>query len=248
MCGRYASARKKHELLEEFQVELDSDPDKELNADFNVAPTKNVYAVLSRVPHEAERAVRQLRVVKWGLVPAWAKDPSIGSRLINARAETLAEKPSFRQAFAKRRCLLPADGYFEWMPVEGEKKKKQPYFIHPEDGGVLAMAGLYEFWKDPSRDDDDPLKWLVTCTVITTDAEDELGRIHDRMPMMIERERWAEWLDPKLTDTAQASGLLVPAEAGRLTAYPVSTDVNNVRNNGPDLIEPLPEGEETALF
>ncbi|SEM84673.1 Putative SOS response-associated peptidase YedK [Nonomuraea pusilla] len=247
MCGRYASARKKHELLEEFQVEQDGDPDKELGADYNVAPTKNVYAVLSRVPDGAARAVRQLRVVRWGLVPAWAKDPSIGSRLINARIETVAEKPSYRQAFARRRCLLPADGYFEWMPVDGDKKKKQPYFIHPADGGVLAMAGLYEFWKDRSRDDDDPLKWLVTCTVITTDAEDGLGRIHDRMPMMIEKERWEEWLDPALTDTAQASRLLVPAEPGRLTAHPVSTDVNNVRNNGPDLIKPLPEGE-TALF
>src|SRR5690606_21174710 len=119
MCGRYASARSKHQLLEEFQVEQDADPDKELGADYNVAPTKNVYAVLSRVPAEAQRAVRQLRVVKWGLVPPWAKDPSIGSRMINARAETLAEKPSYRRAFAKRRCLLPADGYFEWMPVEG---------------------------------------------------------------------------------------------------------------------------------
>ncbi|MEO3870303.1 SOS response-associated peptidase [Nonomuraea sp. B12E4] len=251
MCGRYASARKKHELLEEFEVELDGDPETELGADYNVAPTKNVYAVLSRVPKEApkaaERAIRQLRTVKWGLVPAWAKDPSIGSRLINARIETVAEKPSFRQAFARRRCLLPADGYFEWMPVEGEKKK-QPYFIHPEDGGVLAMAGLYEFWKDPSRDDDDPLKWLVTCTVITTQAEDEIGRIHDRMPMMIERDRWAEWLDPKLTDIERASGLLVPADQGRLTAYPVSTDVNNVRNNGPDLIKPLMDDGETALF
>ncbi|WP_157250641.1 SOS response-associated peptidase [Nonomuraea typhae] len=248
MCGRYASARKKHELLEEFQVELDAEPDKELSPDYNVAPTKQVYAVLSRVPEEAERAVRQLRVVKWGLVPVWAKDPSIGSRLINARAETLAEKPSFKQAFAKRRCLIPADGYFEWMPVEGDKKKKQPFFIHPEDGGVLAMAGLYEFWKDKTREDDDPLRWLVTCTVITTQAEDELGHIHDRMPMMIERERWAEWLDPKLTDTRTAEGLLVPAQSGRLVASPVSTDVNNVRNNGPDLIKPLPEEGESALF
>ena len=149
MCGRYASAREKHELLEEFQVELDGDPDKELGPDYNVAPTKNVYAVLSRVPKEAERAVRQLRVVKWGLVPAWAKDPSVGSRMINARIETVAEKPSYRQAFAKRRCLLPADGYFEWMPVEGDKKKKQPYFIHPADGGVLAMAGPVRVLEGP---------------------------------------------------------------------------------------------------
>ncbi|MEV0585822.1 SOS response-associated peptidase [Nonomuraea sp. NPDC050310] len=248
MCGRYASARKKHELLEEFQVELDDDPETELGPDYNVAPTKKVYAVMSRVPKDAERAVRQLKVVKWGLVPVWAKDPSIGSKMINARLETVAEKPSFRQAFAKRRCLLPADGYFEWMPVEGDKKKKQPYYIHPADGGVLAMAGLYEFWKDPSRDDDDPLKWLVTCTVITTTGEDEAGRIHDRMPMMIEPAKWAEWLDPKLTDPKTVSGLLVPADAGRLAVYPVSTDVNNVRNNSPELVKPLPPEEEVALF
>ncbi|MGV9308566.1 SOS response-associated peptidase [Nonomuraea sp. NPDC003727] len=262
MCGRYASARKKHELLEEFQVEQDASPDEELSPDYNVAPTKRVYAVLSRVPKDTERgdsggesearaanrAVRQLRVLRWGLVPVWAKDPSIGSRMINARLETVAEKPAFKKAFASRRCLLPADGYFEWMPVEGEKKKKQPFYIHPEDGGVLAMAGLYEFWKDPTRAADDPLKWLVTCTVITTQAEDDLGHIHDRMPMMIERERWAEWLDPKLTDTEQASRLLVPADSGRLVAYPVSTDVNNVRNNGPHLIEPQQPEEESALF
>lgn len=268
MCGRYASARKKHELLEEFQVEQDASPDEELQPDYNVAPTKQVYAVLSRVPKDAEggdsaagagedrsgrgqrsgRAVRQLRVLRWGLVPVWAKDPSIGSRMINARLETVAEKPAFKRAFASRRCLLPADGYFEWMPIEGEKKKKQPFYIHPEDDGVLAMAGLYEFWKDPTRADDDPQKWLVTCTVITTQAEDDLGHIHDRMPMMIERERWAEWLDPKLTDIEQASRLLVPADAGRLVAYPVSTDVNSVRNNGPHLIEPQQPEEESALF
>lgn len=248
MCGRYASARKKHELLEEFQVEQDAAPEEELAPDYNVAPTKKVYAVMTRVPEEAERGVRQLRVVKWGLVPVWAKDPSVGSRMINARMETLAEKPSFRQAFAKRRCLLPADGYFEWMPLEEDKKKKQPYFIHPEDGGVLAMAGLYEFWKDKTRADDDPLKWLVTCTIITTQGVDEAGRIHDRMPMMIERERWEQWLDPKVTDTAEASRLLVPADAGRLVAYPVSMDVNSVRNNSPELIKPLPPEEESALF
>jgi putative SOS response-associated peptidase YedK len=252
MCGRYASARKKHELLEEFEVELDTDD--ELEPDYNVAPTKDVYAVLSRVPkvEDATRPVRQLRVVKWGLVPSWAKDPSVGSRMINARVETVADKPAFRKAFASRRCLLPADGYFEWMPIEesGKKKRKQPYFIHPRDGGVLAMAGLYEFWRDSTRDDDDPLRWLCTCTVITTSAEDELGRIHDRMPMMIERERWAEWLDPAVTD---ASGLLVPASPDRLAAYPVATLVNDVRNNGPELLAPLAEepgagGNAGALF
>ncbi|MCT9931228.1 SOS response-associated peptidase [Planotetraspora sp. A-T 1434] len=250
MCGRYASARKKHELMEEFEVELDGVPDTDLRPDYNVAPTKEVYAVMSRVPKvegesRTDRPIRQIRVVRWGLVPSWAKDPSIGSRLINARVETVAEKPAYRRALASRRCLLPADGYFEWMPVEG--KKKQPYFIHPGDGGVLAMAGLYEFWKDPSRADDDPLKWLCTCTVITTTAEDKLGHIHDRMPMMVERERWAEWLDPRVTD---ARGLLVPAGPDRLVAHPVSTSVNDVRNNGPELVDPIePEGGDTsALF
>jgi putative SOS response-associated peptidase YedK len=249
MCGRYASARKKHELLEEFRVELDGAVDEELSPDYNVAPTKKVYAVLSRMPEEqaegaTPRPVRQLRVLKWGLVPSWAKDPSIGAKMINARVETVAEKPSYRRAFKQRRCLLPADGYFEWYELE--KKRKQPYFIHPADGGVLAMAGLYEFWKDPTRADDDPLKWLVTCTVITTTAEDELGRIHDRMPMLIERDRWDDWLDPRV-GTEEARTLLVPPAPGRLTAHPVSTAVNNVRNNGPELIEPLPVDEAEAL-
>jgi putative SOS response-associated peptidase YedK len=246
MCGRYASARPKEELLEEFRVELDGAPDRELPPDYNVAPTKEVYAVLSRVPKEAERAVRQLRVVKWGLVPSWAKDPSVGSRMINARVETVAEKPSYRKAFAQRRCLLPADGYFEWYRLDD--KRKQPYFIHPADGGVLAMAGLYEFWRDRGRPDDDPLAWLVTCTVITTTAEDDLGRIHDRMPMFIERERWDDWLDPKLTAPDDARALLVPASPGRLEAYPVAPAVSNVRNNGPELLERQEPDEDTLLF
>ncbi|MEU7883130.1 SOS response-associated peptidase [Microbispora bryophytorum] len=253
MCGRYASARKKQELLEEFQVELDGVPDQvpggELRPDYNVAPTKNVYAVMCRVPKDdggespGDEPVRQLRVVRWGLVPSWAKDPSVGSRMINARVETVAEKPSYRRALKSRRCLIPADGYYEWMPLEG--RKKQPFFIHPADGGVLAMAGLYEFWKDPTRPDDDPLKWLCTCTVITTTATDTLGRIHDRMPMMVERDRWTEWLDPRVTDP---TGLLVPAGPDRLEAYAVSDVVNSVRHNGPELVEPLEGDDVPRLF
>ena len=142
-----------------------------------------------------ERRERALVTGRWGLVPSWAKDPSIGSRMINARAETVAEKPAFRRAFAKRRCLIPADGYYEWYtptdptaPVgRSGKPVKQPFFIHPADGSSLAMAGLYEWWRDPSRDEGDPEAWRLTCTVITTDAADEIGRIHDRMPMTIAR-------------------------------------------------------------
>ena len=147
--------------------------------------------------------------MRWGLVPSWAKDPSIGNRMINARMETVAEKPAFRKAFAKRRALLPADGYFEWY---GEVKgKKQPFFIRPADGGVLAMAGLYELWRDPSVPEDsgtDP--WLWTVTVLTTTATDELGRIHDRMPLLVERERYAEWLDPAVEDTDTLRGCSCP--------------------------------------
>lgn len=253
MCGRYASTRAKQELLEEFEVEFDGAADDELRPDYNIAPTKPVYAVLSRVPGSGpeSRPVRQLRVVRWGLVPAWAKDPSIGSKMINARVETVAEKPSFRGAFAKRRCLLPADGYYEWAVQEetgkGGKPGKQPYFIQPADGGIMAMAGLYEFWRDRGRPEDDPHAWLVTCTIITTSAEDELGAIHDRMPMLIERDRWSEWLDPGVPDARE---FLVPAGSLGLTAYPVSTAVNSVRNNGPELVEPVSvgRGDGQALF
>ena len=245
MCGRYAASRNPDDLVEEFEVDRVEVPQR-LEPDFNVAPTKDVYAVLTRrardLPDDAPPE-RQLRVLRWGLVPSWAKDPSIGSRLINARMETVAEKPAFRKAFAKRRCLLPADGYYEWyVPQQGGPAKqpaKQPMYIHPKDGGVLAMAGLYEFWRVPDAPPDDPGAWYATCAILTTEAEDALGRIHDRMPLLVERARYAQWLDPEVDDPDLLRGLLVPAAPGRLDAYPVSTLVNNHRNNGPELLEPV---------
>jgi len=249
MCGRYASARKRIELLEEFGVQRDAVTEP-LQPDYNVAPTKPVYAVLERAvggPADApspdrdgtgsELAQRELRVMRWGLVPFWAKDPKIGSRMINARVETVADKPAFRRAFAKRRCLLPADGYYEWQAQPGAAK--QPVYISPRDGRSLAFAGLYELWRDRAVESDDPDDWLWTTTVITTSAPDELGVIHDRMPMIIEPDRWGDWLDPVSIDPADVRTLLVPAAVGGLQAYPVSTLVNAVRNNGPQLIEPL---------
>jgi putative SOS response-associated peptidase YedK len=243
MCGRYASSRRPEDLVEEFEVEEDRTPGP-LPADYNVAPTKEVYAVVERAPKESDEAPqRQLRVLTWGLVPSWAKDPSIGNRMINARMETVAEKPAYRRAFASRRCLLPADGYFEWYPTEeltkAGKPRKQPFFIRPKDHGVLAMAGLYEIWRDPARAEDDPDRFRWTCTVITTAAEDELGKIHDRMPLMVERDRWSTWLDPRAPQD-HLLDLLDPAAPGRLEAYPVSTLVSNVRNNGRELLDPLP--------
>jgi putative SOS response-associated peptidase YedK len=259
MCGRYASSRSPDDLAEEFEV-VDTRLDTALAPDYNVAPTKEVYAVLDRVPRPDDEEgsaggadpVRQLRVVRWGLVPFWAKDPSIGSRMINARMETVAEKPAFRRAFSSRRCLLPADGYFEWYETDKEIKggktpkfAKQPFFIRPKDGGVLAMAGLYEIWKDPTRSDEDPEKFRWTCTVLTTEATDEAGRIHDRMPLLLTPDRRDAWLDPQ-TPKDRLLDLLVPAQQSGLEAFPVSTAVGNVRNNGPELVEPIPF-EETLL-
>ena len=249
MCGRYASSRRPEDLIEEFEVVENRVP-APLAPDYNVAPTKEVYAVVERPPSspggasdDQSAAQRQLRVLRWGLVPSWAKDPAIGNRMINARMETVAEKPAFKRPFAKRRCLLPADGYFEWYPTEEKTKtgkpRKQPFFIRPKDGTSLAMAGLYEIWRDPTLDEDDPERFRWTCTVITTQAEDDLGKIHDRMPLMVEPARWSQWLDPTQEQRSLLE-LLVPASPGRLEAYPVSTEVSNVRNNGPHLLDPLP--------
>jgi putative SOS response-associated peptidase YedK len=265
MCGRYASARKRIELLEEFRVERDR-VGESLAPDYNVAPTKRVYAVLTRgtTPDSAANrsaaassaeppadVARELRVVRWGLVPYWAKDPSIGSRLINARAETVHSKPAFRRAFARRRCLLPADGYYEWQRPNGATSgkgaggaggAKQPYYICREDGGPLAFAGLYELWRDAALPDDHERAWLWTATIITTSAPDDLGKIHDRMPMVIQPDRWQEWLDPAASDPAGLMALLAPAASAGLTSYPVSRAVNSVRNNGPELIERVEPG------
>jgi len=248
MCGRYASSREPDDLVDEFDVAetvLATTPEPS----WNVAPTDPVYAILERPPKGDDEAVRrQLRALRWGLVPSWAKDPKIGSRMINARVETVAEKPAFRKAFASRRCILPADGYYEWYVTEQQTKAgkpvKQPYFIRPADGGVLAMAGLYEIWRDPTKDEDDPDRFRWTSTVITTDATDDLGRIHDRMPLMVGRDDWADWLDPTVKAGPDLLELLEPALPGRLEAFPVSKAVSNVRNDGRHLVDPLPaEGE-----
>jgi putative SOS response-associated peptidase YedK len=231
MCGRFVSARKRLELLEEFGVLRDRVTD-EPAPDYNVAPTKKVYAVSTSKDHE-----RELHTLRWGLVPFWAKDFSGGAKMINARAETVAVKPAFRRAFAKRRCLLPADGYYEW-------KDKKPFYIYRTDGGSLAMAGIYELWRDPALPDDHPAlaedgTWLWSAAIITTQATDEVGEIHDRMPMIVEADLWADWLDPDNTEISQLHAAMRPALAGGLSSYPVSTDVNFVRNNGPELIRPL---------
>jgi putative SOS response-associated peptidase YedK len=242
MCGRYSSSLDPEDIVEEFEIRTADLP--RLQADYNVAPTKEIYAVVERPPKGQEVAERQLRTMTWGLVPSWAKDPKIGSRMINARMETVAEKPAYRRAFEKRRAILPADGYYEWYVTEEQTKagkpRKQPFFIRPKGGGLLAMAGLYELWRDPSKADDDPTRWLWTATVITTTATDDLGRIHDRMPLMLPASAYDAWLDPAPRPTQALLDLLQPAAPGALEAFPVSTLVSNVANNGPELVEPLP--------
>jgi putative SOS response-associated peptidase YedK len=270
MCGRYAASRRPEDLVGLFDVRQ-WDPEEALAPNWNVAPTDTTYAVLERPDKETGEVVRQLRGLRWGLVPGWAKSPDVGVKMINARAETVHEKASFRRPFAARRCLLPADGYYEWVTAAGERQleeegkkkrgRKQPYFVTPVDGSVMAMAGLYEFWRDRTLADDHPLAWWVTCTVITTAADVEpfaepaeedrprsLAEIHPRMPLILTPDRWDDWLDPSRTDPDALRELLVPPAAGWLRAYPVRTEVSNVRNNGPELVEPLPAPEEQTLF
>ncbi|KQV23803.1 MULTISPECIES: SOS response-associated peptidase [unclassified Kitasatospora] len=251
MCGRFASTTAPQDLVEVFGVEQ-WDPTETIAPSWNVAPTDPGFVVLDRAPKGGGAPVRQLRVVRWGLVPAWSKSPETAVKMINARADTVHEKPAYRQAFASRRCLLPVDGYYEWetIPSEKGKPRKQPFFVHRADGTVLALAGLYEFWRDRRFPADHPEAWLVTCTVVTTEAEPALAPIHHRMPLFLDPESFDAWLDPALSDPDELRGLLVPPPPGALLARPIGPAVGNIRNNGPELLRPLGELEpdDSTLF
>ncbi|CAH0292333.1 SOS response-associated peptidase [Rhodococcoides fascians] len=234
MCGRYASTRSDSDLQAVFEIaETVGD---EVPPSYNVAPTQTIRTVLERAPKDEPEsdAVRQLRSVRWGLIPSWAKDAKIGSRLINARSETITEKPSFKKAASRRRCIIPADGYYEWEKRDGAKV---PYFL--QEQGVLAMAGLYELWRDPTKADDDEDRWVWSATVLTSPAADALGHIHDRSPVVLPPELRASWLDPTLTDLGEVSELLAAIPEPRLEPYEVSTAVNSVKNNNPELLTPV---------
>jgi putative SOS response-associated peptidase YedK len=264
MCGRYAATANPDELVEEFEVDQDrtGDPSRSilrspqspppLTPDHNLAPSKQAPVVLTRVPREQAREgddgqpapERQLRLLTWGLVPSWSKDLKIGMRMINARAESVLEKGAFAKAAASRRCLVPARGWYEWQksPVATDAKgnpRKQPFFMHRADGRTVAFAGLYEFWRDREvTDPEDPQAWLTTFTIITTQAEPGLDRIHDRQPLVLEPEDWATWLDPAVTEPDEVGRLLGFSAPGRFEAYPVGTAVSSNRSNGPQLLEP----------
>jgi putative SOS response-associated peptidase YedK len=268
MCGRYAATANPDELVEEFDVDEDrtGEPARSVlknpqspppgTPDYNLAPSKQAPVVLTRVPREAkegypdgDRPSRQLRMLTWGLVPSWAKDPGIGMRMINARAESVLGKGAFAKAALSRRCLVPAQGWYEWQksPTATDSKgkpRKQPFYTHRADGQTLAFAGLYEFWRDRAvADPDDPDAWLTTFTIITTEAEPGLDRIHDRQPLVLEPQDWGTWLDPAVTDPDEIARLLAFSQPGRFEAYPISTAVNSTRSNGAQLIEPAPESD-----
>lgn len=240
MCGRFVAAASPALVAERFGVdEVDASvAAEEAQPDYNVSPRRLVLVVRE---HDDRRVLSRLR---WGLVPSWAKDAAIGDRMINARAETLAEKPAYRRAFAKKRCLVPADGFYEWKPVvspEG-KTRKQPYFIHRRDGEAMAFAGLWEVWKLPEDADPalgGPDGWLRSCAIVTTTPNHLLAPIHDRMPAILPESAWERWLDPDEHDVDALTRLLVPPADDLLEAYPVSTRVGNARNNGADLVRPI---------
>jgi putative SOS response-associated peptidase YedK len=224
MCGRYVAAAPPSEIAKYFAAAPPTET--VLEPSYNVAPTNDVYAVVERGDE------RRLEPLRWGLVPFWAKDIAIGSKMINARAEGIATKNAYRHAFRKQRCLIPADGFFEGKVVEGQQRK-QPMYIHRVDGEPLAFAGLWETWRGPDRDGDP----LYTCTIITTTANETMAPVHNRMPVILPPDRWEQWLDPEMQDTDALAQLLVPAPPSLLTLYPVSTAVNHVRNKGAELID-----------
>ena len=239
MCGRFVAATPVDDLIATFGVEAVKVDPAEVEPDYNVAPTDDVLAVA--VSKDGQRQLGQFR---WGLVPSWAKDVGVGNRMINIRAETVKDKPSFRKTLGKRRCIVPADGFYEWKDM-GKGRKKQPFFIRSRSGEPLALAGLWEVWKDRTLPPEQAAEaeWLKSCTILTTTPNALLAPLHDRMPVVLPPSAWDEWLDPANDDVDALEALLVPAAEDLLELYPVGTDVNSVQNDGPQLIEPL-EGHE----
>lgn len=213
--------------------QLDIIPDGFVTARYNIAPTQPVAVITNTAP-------KTLTLQKWGLIPSWSKDPSIASSLINARAETLYEKPSFRTAFKRRRCLIPATGFYEWG--KGEGKTKQPYYIHLADNQIFAFAGLWETWHSPDSD------MIETCTIITTEPNDLIRRLHHRMAVILDPPDYELWLSPDELPPSALMPLLKPYPPENMRYYPVSPLVNNVRNDSPACIKPFVPPEQSALF
>lgn len=237
MCGRFTQTRAWSELVQLYDITESPSPSN-FQPRYNIAPTQDIAVV--RPTTDARKtggSERELVMIRWGLVPFWAKDVSIGAKMINARAESVRTKPAFREAFRRRRCLIVADGFYEWQKTD--EKRKQPYYITRAGGQPFALAGLWEEWAPPGG------QQLDTCTIVTTAAGEDIAWIHDRMPVMLEPAQFGTWLDTSAPPDA-AEALLQPG-AGPLTAYPVSTRVGSVRNDDPQCIAPLPAAPASLL-
>jgi len=226
MCGRFVQNFTIETLQDNFNIQT---AEAEIPPNFNVAPTQEIFTIIK---HDNENILERLH---WGLVPFWAKDVSIGSRMINARAETVSSKPSFRNAFKKRRCLIPASGFYEW---KGEKGNKQPYYITISSVEPFAFAGLWESWTD--KDDESVYK---SCTIITTDASDNIRELHNRMPVILDQKVYEKWLDVEMQDPQELENILRKDIVHDMKFYSVSTLVNSVKNNDPECIKPLDESQ-----
>jgi len=251
MCGRFVVASSPQLLVDRFGVEQDAVGERE--PDYNVTPRAVVPAVRERRPRPSEEpsedgtqagaVTRVLSPLRWGLVPSWADSPAIGDRMINARAETVATTNSYKRAFRKRRCIIPADAFYEWKKIEVASQKKpvrQPWVVRRRDGEPLAFAGLWEIWRDESVEDRDaPDAWLRTCAIVTTRANDLLAPVHQRMPVVLAEDTWDRWLDPAFDDVATLSSFLGPAPSEWFDTYEVSPRVNRPENNDARLLDPV---------
>jgi putative SOS response-associated peptidase YedK len=232
MCGRYRLSRRK-QLVEEY---FDSAAEEDWVPRYNIAPTQPV-PIIRQNPKEPRR---ELSLVRWGLIPWWAKDPSGAAGMINARSETAATKPAFRDALKLRRCLIPADGFYEWKKTG---KSKQPYCFQVNDGQLFAFAGLWDRWKDPSG------QWIKSCSILTTTPNSVTSAVHDRMPVILDPDSYNLWLDPGLQDVRVVSDILKPYEAQVMRCYPVSSRVNHVANDDEECSRPAePTETQVGLF
>ena len=222
MCGRYRLSRRK-QIIEEY---LDASGEEDWNPRFNIAPTQHV-PVIRQNPKEP---VRELSLMRWGLIPSWSKDSSGAARMINARSETAATKPVFRESLKSRRCLIPADAFYEW---KRDGKAKQPFCFEVNDGELFAFAGLWDRWKNPSGE------WVKTCSILTTTPNAVASAIHDRMPVIFDPDSYDLWLDPGMTKVEALSDLLKPCDARLMRCYPISTRINHVANDDEGCSRPV---------
>ncbi|CAB4880225.1 unannotated protein [freshwater metagenome] len=242
MCGRYALSASAEDIALQFDAE--NKPDAFIPAQWNISPTQPILIVNGTNPSGEKREVSK---VLWGLVPSWSEDTSRASNAINARVESISDKPSFRSAFRKRRCIIPATGYFEWATELGQYKPKQPFYIYNEDNSLLAMAGIYEEWINPVTRNP-----LTSAAIITRESVGVIAPIHHRMPVLLPKDRWATWLSTDSLNESEVQEYLALLETPKpdagLVFRPVSSAVNNARNVGPELIAGVELGEPETLF